>query len=107
MIRYCDDIVIFNNDKELLKEVFKKIEYNLSEYKLKINKKKSFIVNIKNGFIFCGNYIKLDNNKTIINKCRISRNKIKKNIKKRERMYLNGSISFAKYFSSINSYKNI
>lgn len=107
MVRYCDDIVIFNNDKESLKEIFKKIEDNLNNYQLKINKKKSFIINIKNGFIFCGNYIKLDNNKTIIKRCRSSRNKIKKNIKKREKMYKKGIISFEKYFSSINSYKNI
>ena len=106
MIRYCDDIVIFHNDKKRLKDVFKKIEIELGKYKLKLNKNKCFIVSAESGFIFCGNYIKLDNNKTIIKRSKSSRDKIKRNIKRKEKMYQNGIISFEKYFSSINSYRN-
>lgn len=106
MIRYCDDIVIFNHDKKVLEEVYKKIELELEKYKLKLNKKKCSIVNVKDGFIFCGNYIKLDNKKTIIKRSSASRNKIRKNIIKREKMYKKGIISYRKYFCSINSYKS-
>ena len=90
MVRYCDDIVIFDYDKERLKDVFKKIELELVKYKLKINKNKSFIINIKNGFIFCGNFVKLDGKKTIIKRSRTSKNKIIKNIRLKEKLYKNG-----------------
>lgn len=105
MIRYCDDIIIFNSNKQKLKEVFEKIEIELKKYKLKLNKNKCFVVSANKGFIFCGNYIKLDNKKTIIKRSKSSRDKIKRNINIREKMYRNGSISFEKYFSSINSYR--
>ena len=107
MVRYCDDIVIFDYDKERLKDVFKKIELELVKYKLKINKNKSFIINIKNGFIFCGNFVKLDGKKTIIKRCKSSKNKIRRNIIKIKKMYKNGIISFRKYFCSINSYNKM
>ena len=107
MVRYCDDIVIFDYDKERLKDVFKRIELELVKYKLKINKNKSFIINIKNGFIFCGNFVKLDGKKTIIKRCKSSKNKIRRNIIKIKKMYKNGIISFRKYFCSINSYNKM
>lgn len=70
--------------------------------------KKSFILNIKNGFIFCGNYIKLDGKKTVIERCKNSKIKIRKNLRKKEKLYKEGKISYRIYFTSVNSYgKNI
>lgn len=104
MIRYCDDIIVFSKDKDYLKDVYIKINKYLENYKLKLNEKKSFIVNIKNGFIFCGNYVKLKNKKTIIKKCYTSRYKIKKNIKKKYKLYMNNKITFKEFFLSYSSY---
>ena len=107
MVRYCDDLIIFHHNKEYLKYVFEKIVKELDKYKLKINKKKSFITNTKYGFIFCGNYIKVDNNKTIIKRCSESKIKIRRNIRKKRKLYLKGKIRYRLYFNSANSYKLI
>lgn len=107
MIRYCDDIVILSNNKDKLRTSFNNIVIKLEEYKLRLNYKKSFITNINNSFIFCGNYIKVINNKTIIKRSSTSRRKIKNNLKLINYLYSNKLISFRKYFCSINSYKFI
>lgn len=104
MIRYCDDIIIFSHDKFFLRDVFDKLEKEIKKYKLSFNKKKSFIVNVKDGFIFCGNYVKVDNKKTIVKRSRSSIDKIKRNMRKNYRLYKDGLISYRKYFTSVNSY---
>jgi len=54
-VRYMDDIIIFSDDKFKLKELCLIIENKLEqEYLLKINKKKTNITSIKQGFNFCG-----------------------------------------------------
>jgi len=82
MIRYMDDYILVHNDKNYLMKCLDIIERKLEcEYKLKINKKKSKIYSIKDGFTFLGYKFKVINNKTIIS---IS-NKTYKNISKRIR----------------------
>ena len=49
----------------------------------------------------------LNGKKTIIKRCKSSKNKIRRNIIKIKKMYKNGIISFRKYFCSINSYTKI
>ena len=107
MLRYCDDIIILHNDREYLYEVFERIKEKIGEYKLSINPKKSFITKLNKGVVFCGNYIKIDNKKTIINKCNANRLKIKRNIKKTNLKFNINKISYKSYFTSINCYKNI
>ena len=104
-IRYVDDFILIHHDKEYLKYVYKVIEDKLDkEYKLKLNKKKSMIVNIKHGFIFLGSRYRVINNKTIVNITSDKRKRIKRNIKKKDYLYSNGYISYKSYYSSINSY---
>lgn len=105
MIRYCDDFIILHHDKNYLKDVFDKIEKKLKIYKLKINKKKSYITNIKDGVVFCGNLVKVKNNKTIIVKCSKNKNRIKRNLKNKHQFFIEGKISFGNYFCSVNSLK--
>lgn len=107
MLRYCDDIIILHNDKKYLYEVFEKIKEKISEYKLSINPKKSFITKLNKGVVFCGNYIKVDNKKTIINKCNANRLRIRRNIKKVNLKFNINKINYKSYFTSINCYKNI
>ena len=66
-IIYMDDIIIINKDKEFLYNCLIKIEsYLNNELKLEINKKKTKIVSIKDGFNFLGYRFLVKNNKTII-----------------------------------------
>ena len=106
MLRYCDDIIILHNDKEYLYEVFEKIKDKMNEYKLRINPKKSFITKLNKGVVFCGNYIKVNNKKTIINKCNANRLRIRRNIKKINLKFNINKISYKSYFTSINCYIN-
>jgi len=52
-IRYMDDMIIFSDDISKLKNISSVIEEKLTnEYLLKLNKKKTQIINIKHGFTF-------------------------------------------------------
>lgn len=106
-VRYMDDMLIFCEDKERLKEVKVLIENELEEkYRLKVNKKKSFIVNIKNGVNFCGYKFRIIDNKTVVNVSKDTFKRVKKRIKEVSYLYRNKVISDRKAFSSINTYSN-
>lgn len=61
-IRYMDDFIIIDTDKNKLKIVFNEIERELNKLKLKINPKSS-IVNLKTGITFLGYKYKIKNGK--------------------------------------------
>ena len=65
-IRYMDDYIILNTDKDRLKEVYKEIKVELDKLKLKINPK-SNIYNLKYGINFLGYNYRIVNNRFIIN----------------------------------------
>ena len=50
-VRYMDDFIIFDYDKERLKIIRKEIEEKLKEFKLELNKKTN-IYDLKQGFGF-------------------------------------------------------
>ena len=52
-VRYMDDFIIFDYDKERLKIIRKEIEEKLKEFKLELNKKTN-IYDLKQGFGFLG-----------------------------------------------------
>ena len=104
---YMDDYILIHHDKEYLKYCLKEITRILNqEYKLEINKKKTNIVSIKQGFIFLQYRFQVVNNKTIIKLSNNTLRKVKKKIKKNKYLFLNDKISFKKYFSSISNYNN-
>ena len=104
---YMDDYILIHHDKEYLKYCLKEITRILNqEYKLEINKKKTNIVSIKQGFIFLQYRFQVVNNKTIIKLSSNTLNKAKKNIKKNKYLFATNKISFKKYFLSINNYTN-
>ena len=82
-IRYMDDGIIFDYDKDKLKYIKKVIEEELVKEKLELNKKTN-IYKLSNGFTFIGYRFVLRNNKLVI---RIG-NKVKNRIK-RKLKYLN------------------
>lgn len=64
-IRYMDDLLIIDNDKEKLKESFKLIESEINKLNLEINKK-SNIYKLSDGISFLGYKFKIDNNNKLV-----------------------------------------
>ena len=107
MVRYMDDYVILHHDKKYLKEVMYIIKSMLEkEYKLKINEKKTFIVDNYNGFDFLGYKFRIVNNKINIRIKSENKKRINNNIMKNNYLYNNGYITYKRYFSSMNNYRN-
>lgn len=63
--RYMDDIYIFSNNKDELKELLIKIKEILVKLKLEINDKKTTITKISHGFTFMQIKYSIDNGKVI------------------------------------------
>ena len=102
-----DDYIIIHHDKNYLKSCLKIIIDKLDkEYKLKINKNKTFIVNANHGINFLGYKFKVINKKTIIKIGRSGKNKIRSNLKEIKYLYNNNLISFKEYFNRLENIKN-
>ena len=80
-VRYMDDFIIFDYDKERLKIVRKKIEEKLKEFKLELNKKTN-IYDLKHGFGFLGYYFFLKEKRLIIKINSATKRRIKKKMRK-------------------------
>ena len=101
-----DDYIFIHESKTYLNRFLKKTEKVLNEeYKLKINKKKTFISSSKGGITFLGYLFKVKNKKTIIKITNVGKRNIRKGIKRTKYLYNNGYINFSNYFSSIMSIK--
>ncbi len=104
-IRYMDDFILIDKNKNKLKEVYKLLkEELLNKYKLNLNMNKCKITSSQEGFIFLGYKYKVINNKTIIKPSKDVKNRIRKRIKEINYLYKNNYISFNSYYSSINTY---
>ena len=100
-----DDLILFSESKDYLYKLKRWIESYLDKYyKLKLNKKKCMITNIKYGFNFLGYRFRIINNKTIINIDSSTKRRIVKRIKEIKYLYSNNMIKFKQVFSSINTY---
>ena len=100
-----DDLILFSESKDYLYKLKRWIESYLDKYyKLKLNKKKCMITNIKYGFNFLGYRFRIINNNTIINISKDTRYRVVKRIKEIKYLYSNNKIKFNKVFSSINTY---
>lgn len=107
MVKYMDDYVIISRDKEYLKYALKVISSKLEkEYKLKINRRKTMILDSYHGFEFLGYNFKIINNRVIINNKSENKRRRKNNIKKLNYLYRNNLISYKRYFNSMSNYKN-
>lgn len=105
-VRYMDDFIIIDKDKEKLKDAKDRITEILEkEYKLRVNKKKTNVSNLKGGVGFLGLTYRLDNNKTIIRIKKSNYEKVKKKVKLNGKLYRKGNLSHQKLFSSIMNYK--
>jgi len=80
-IRYMDDFVIFDHDKERLKELKIIISEKLKEFKLELNKKTN-IYDLNHGFGFLGYRFLLKGKKLIIKINPQTKRRIKKKMRK-------------------------
>ena len=80
-VRYMDDFIIFDYDKERLKIIRKEIEEKLKEFKLELNKKTN-IYDLKQGFGFLGYHFLLKSKKLIIKINSSTKRRIKKKMRK-------------------------
>lgn len=97
-IRYMDDLIIMDNDKERLKQGYEKIKAKIEEVNLKTNKK-SNIYKLNNGVSFLGYTFKSKNNKLIIRYNTQTSRRISKRLKNLKKY------DYEKYLHSKASYK--
>ena len=77
-----------------------------NEYKIKINDKKTFIVDTYQGFEYLGYNFKFINNKLSITISSGNKRRRYNNIKKNKYLYRDGFIEYKRYFNSMNNYIN-
>lgn len=103
-IRYMDDFVLIDPDKEYLQYCKKEIEFLLADLKLELNQK-SHIFPIKNGFDFLGFYIYLTNTGKVIMKLRReSKERMRRKLKKFKELYREGKITKEQIDQAWNSW---
>ena len=105
-IRYMDDLIILDVDKEKLKYCYEQVKNKLLDFKLEVNNK-SKIYKLSNGFSFLGYKFQLKQNKLLIRyNVKTSRRIMKrlKNLKKYDyNMYLKSKGSYKGFLERCNT----
>lgn len=108
-IRYMDDFIILDYDKERLKQLRILIEEELKKYKLELNKKTN-IYDLNHGFGFLGYYYLLKGKRLIIKINSGTKRRIKKKMRKLKKVnapnYENVKASYMGYLRIANT-KNL
>jgi hypothetical protein len=99
-VRYMDDILILDTDKDKLKYYFKVIKEELYKLNLKDNKK-SNLYRTSNGFSFLGYKYKISNNKLIVSFNSKTYRRIRKKLKY---LYYNDKVLYNKSLASYYGY---
>ena len=107
-VRYMDDFLILDQDKERLKYIYREIMQKLEELSLLINKK-SNLYRVSRGFSFLGYHYRVCHQKLKINCLRNTRVRINRKLsyleKKDKVKYYRSIASYYGYFSASNSKK--
>ena len=105
-IRYMDDLIILDTDKEKLKADFYSIKEKIENEKLKVNKK-SNIYNLKKGVSFLGYSFCISNNKLLVRYHNKTIHRINLNLKKKRNenfeIFLRSKASYKGYFYRCNT----
>ena len=105
-VRYMDDLIIMDTDKERLKEGYNKIKEKIQDVKLETNKK-SNIYRLSDGVSFLGYTFKTNNGKIIIRYNTNTSRRIKRRLKNLKRfdydMYLKSKASYKGYLEKCNT----
>ena len=103
-VRYADDIVMLSESKPLLHEWRARIEdYMFEKIKLELNPKKCFIRPISQGIDFCQYRVYPDHIKVK----KETALRIKRNLKRIQRLYAAGEISLDRAQKTVNSYMGL
>lgn len=104
--RYMDDSYILSDSKEFLENLLKDLEEKYSQIGVIVNKKKTRIYNIKNGFTFLKTRFSLtDTGKVIRKPCRKSITIQRRKLKKMSRLFQKGILSFDDVRRSFDSWR--
>ncbi|MBN2788855.1 MAG: RNA-dependent DNA polymerase [Candidatus Delongbacteria bacterium] len=99
-VRYMDDIIIFTDSKLELADAFNEIEKYLGSNRLKLNRNKSMLINLKNGLSYLGFHL-------YKGRIKILRSNLKRFIikmRKYSRYLKDGKIQFESILMSLNSW---
>jgi retron-type reverse transcriptase len=103
-LRYCDDFIILNTDKDRLKCIVNDIEVFLKEkLQLSLHKRKVSITNINQGVDFLG-YMVLPHYKVLRTS---TKKRMFRNIQKLHKAHADDKISLERLDASLNSYRGI
>lgn len=96
-IRYMDDFVILDTDRARLKDVWRKVAFEIEQLRLKVNPK-SCITSLNTGITFLGYKYKIENNRFVISYRRKTIRKIK------HRLEILKKHDLVQYYRSYGSY---
>ena len=104
--RYMDDTYIIHNDKQYLRELLHDIQQICDELGIIINKKKTQIVKLSNGFTFLKmRYLITDTGKIIVIPCKASITRERRKLRKLKRFVLAGRITPAEIREQYKSWR--
>ena len=108
LVVYMDDYILIHPDKDYLRRCLKIIENILNkDYKLELNKDKTYIKSSVEGITFLGYHFKVINRRTVVTLTSDVKMKIRKSVKRTKYLYVvNNMCDFKHVFSSINTIKN-
>lgn len=103
--RYNDDSYIVDNCKQKLKKLFESLQVYYKKYGITINKKKTCIVKLKQGFKFLKTRFSVTDLKKILKKaCRCSITQERRKLKKQIKLYFAGELGIAEIKQSFESW---
>lgn len=104
--RYMDDTYIIHNDKQFLRDLLQDIRQICDELGIIINKKKTQIVKLSNGFTFLKmRYLITDTGKIIVIPCKASITRERRKLRKLKRFVLAGRITPAEIREQYKSWR--
>ena len=104
--RYMDDSYIISPSKEFLQELISDLEQKYVKYGIEVNKKKTQIRKISNGFTFLKTKFYLTKTGRIIKKpCRVSITRERRKLKKQARFFNEGILTIEELEQSYQSWR--
>ena len=104
--RYMDDMFVFSNSKDYLKEILKCIEQQLAKVKLEINKKKTHITKLSHGFVYMQIKYLIDGKRIIKQPTRVKLVRERRRLKKFKKQYEQGNMNLLEIRNCYKSWRN-
>lgn len=103
--RYMDDSYIIHNDKNALKDILSRLDFYFEKYGIKINKNKTCIRKLNQGFTFLKTRFYISETGKIIRKpCRESITRERRKLKRQTKLYEQGVLPLETIEQSFNSW---